>query len=41
MYYSISYLNTLYILSSFQRCATLFKYIPLVTFLRTNKQEIR
>ena len=31
----------IYILSSSQLCATLFKYIPLVTFLRTNKQEIR
>ena len=27
----------IYILSSSQLCATLLKYIPLVTFLRTNK----
>ena len=33
----------IYILPSSQLCATLFKYIPLVTFLRTNKlkPEIR
>ena len=31
----------IYILLSSQLCATLFKYIPLVTFLRTNKPEIR
>ena len=30
-----------YILSSSQLCATLFKYIPLVTFLRTKKLDIR
>ena len=30
----------IYILSSSQLCATMFKYIPLVTFLRTNKLEI-
>ena len=31
----------IYILSSAQLCATLFKYVPLVTFLRTNKPETR
>ena len=31
----------IYILSSSQLCTTLFKYIPLVTFLRTNKPKIR
>jgi len=31
----------IYILSSSQLCATMFKNIPLVTFLRTNKPEIR
>ena len=30
-----------YILSSSQLCATLFKYIPLVSFLRTKKLDIR
>ena len=30
----------IYILSPYQLCSTLFKYIPLVTFLRTNKPEI-
>ena len=29
-----------YILSSSQLCATMFKYIPLITFLRTIKPEI-
>ena len=31
----------IYILSSSQLCATLFKSIPLITLLRTNKPEIR
>ena len=31
----------IYILSFSQLCATMFKYIPLVTFLRINKLEIR
>ena len=31
----------IYILSHCQHCATLFKYIPLVTFLRTKKLDIR
>ena len=31
----------IYILSSSQHDVTLIKYIPLVTFLRTNKPEIR
>ena len=30
----------IYILSSSQLCATLFKYRPLVTLIRTNKLEI-
>ena len=30
-----------YILSSSQLCATLFEYIPLVSFLRTKKLDIR
>ena len=39
----INFHKHIYILSSSQLCATLFKYIPLVTFLRTNKltPEIR